>query len=176
MIYLLAIAIILTIFGFALKVRRRGFLAVTLDMAIAAVAGYIAGLFIGIGARAGMSAITIANGDAPNITTAGSIQVIVIFAGLGIVLGLIYEAFFRDLLRRSGLLYGFLIMLCVWYPGAESGVQLLRFQPTIVSLIFFSGACVAFMFLPFAIALEAILSRWHQRSLNEILVGSLKNQ
>jgi hypothetical protein len=54
-------------------------------------------------------------------------------------------------------------MLCLWYPLADSGVQILRFQPTAISLIFFSGVLVTLMWLPFALALEALLARWHSR-------------
>lgn len=164
MIYLLAIALILTAFGFARKARQRGFLSVILDSGVAAVSGFLAGIFIGLGARIAMGAIAFANGDSPNFTLSGSIQVIIIFAGFGIILGLIYEALFRDLLRHSGLAFGLLLTLCLWYPLADSGVQVLRFQPTAISLIFFSGVLVALMWVPFALILEVLLARWHSRA------------
>jgi len=163
MIYLLAIALILTAFGFVLKARQRGFSTVILDLGIAAVSGFLAGIFIGLGARIAMSAIAFANGDSPSFTLSGSIGVVITFASFGIILGLIYEALFRDLLRQSGLAFGLLLTLCLWYPLADSGVQILRFQPTVISLIFFSGVLVALMWLPFALALEALLARWHSR-------------
>jgi hypothetical protein len=163
MIYLLAIALILTAFGFARKARQRGFLSVMLDFGVAAVSGFLAGVFIGLGARIAMSAIAFANGDSPGFTLSGSIQVIITFASFGIILGLIYEALFRDLLRHSGLAFGLLLTLCLWYPLADSGVQVLRFQPTAISLIFISGVLIALMWLPFAFALEELLRRWHSR-------------
>lgn len=172
MIYLLAIALILTAFGFARKARKRGFLPVMLDLGAAAVAGFLAGIFIGLGARVAMSAIAFANGDLSRFTFSGSIQVVFIFASSGIILGIIYEALFRDLLRRSGLAFGLLLTLCLWYPLAESGVQVLRFQPTAISLIFFSGVLVALMWLPFALFLEALLSRWHSRNKNIQLISN----
>lgn len=161
MIYLLAIALILTAFGFARKARQSGFPSVTLDFGVAAVLGFLAGIFIGLGARIAMSAIAFANGDSPSFTLSGSIRVVITFASFGIVLGLIYEALFRDLLRHSGLAFGFLLTLCLWYPLADSGVQILRFQPTAISLIFFSGVLIALMWLPFSLTLEALLARWH---------------
>jgi len=163
MIYLLAIALILTAFGFVLKARQRGFSSVMLDLGVAAVLGFFAGIFIGLGARIAMSAIAFANGDSPSFTLSGSIQVIVTFASFGIILGIIYEALFRNLLSHSGLAFGLLLMLCLWYPLADSGVQILRFQPTAISLVFFSGVLTTLMWLPFALALEAILARWHRR-------------
>lgn len=163
MIYLLAIALILTAFGFARKARQRGFLSVILDFGVAAVSGFLAGIFIGLGARIAMSTIAFANGDSPGFTLSGSVAVVITFASFGIILGLIYEALFRDLLRHSGLAFGLLLMLCLWYPLADSGVQVLRFQPTAISLIFFSGVLTALMWLPFASALEALLARWHGR-------------
>lgn len=166
MIYLLAIVLILTAFGVWLKARQRGFLPVMLDLGIAAVAGFLAGIFIGLGARIAMSAIAFANGDLSRFTFSGSIQIIITFASSGIILGVIYEALFRDLLRQSGLAFGLLLTLCLWYPLAESGVQVLRFQPTAISLVFFSGVLTALMWLPFALALEALLAGWHFRNKN----------
>ena len=161
MIYLLAIVLILTTFGFVLKARQRGFSSVMLDLVAAAVLGFLAGIFIGLGARIAMSAIALANGDSPSFTLSGSVRVVITFASFGIILGLIYEVLFRDLLRQSGLAFGLLLTLCLWYPLADSGVQILNFQPTIFPLIFFSGVLVASMWLPFALALEALLARWH---------------
>ena len=172
MIYLLAIVLILTAIGFWLKVRQSGFSSVILDLGIASVAGFLAGIFIGFGARLAMSAIAFANGDSLRFTLPGSIQVIITFASFGIILGIIYEMLFRNLLRQSGLTFGILLMLCLWYPLAESGVQVLRFQPTVVSLIFFSGVLTALMWLPFALFLEALLSRWHSGNKNIQLISN----
>jgi hypothetical protein len=166
MIYLLAIALILTAFGFVFKARQKRFSAVMIDAAVSAAAGLLAGIFIGLGARVAMGAIAFANGDAPSFTLAGSIQVVITFASFGIVLGLIYEVLFRDLLKQSGLFFGILLTLCLWYPLAEAGVQTLNFQPTAISLVFFSGIFIALIWLPFGLALEAILSRWHGRRIH----------
>jgi hypothetical protein len=110
-----------------------------------------------------MSAIAFANGDLSRFTFSGSVQVIVTFASSGILLGIIYETLFRDLLKQSGLAFGLLLTLCLWYPLAESAVQVLRFQPTAISLVFFSGVLTSLMWLPFALTLEAVLKRWHNR-------------
>lgn len=166
MIYLLGIALVLTALGFAWKGTQKGFLTVTLDSIFAALAGFGAGIFIGIGARIGMSAITLFNSGAPQFTASGSFRVILFFSSFGIGLGLIYEILLRDLLRQRGLLYGIIITLITWYPLAQSGVQLLKFQPTIVSVIFFSGVFVMLIWLPFAFSLEMFLERWHRRSKN----------
>ena len=130
---------------------------------MAAVSGLLAGIFIGLGARIAMGAIAFVNDDSPGFTLSGSFLVVITFASFGIVLGLIYEALFRDLLRQSGLAFGLLLTLCLWYPLADSGVQVLKFHPTALSLIFYSNILVALMWLPFALALEALLARWHNR-------------
>ncbi len=163
MIYFLTIVLLLATFSFWLKARQRGFSSVILGLGIASVAGFLAGIFIGLGARLAMSAIAFANGDLSRFTFSGSIQVVIIFASSGIVLGIIYETLFRDLLRQSGLAFGLLLTLCLWYPLAESAIQVLRFQPTMISLFFFSGVLTSLMWLPFALTLEAILKRWHSR-------------
>jgi len=163
MIYLLAIALILTAVGFVLKARQKRFSAVMIDAAVSAAAGLLAGIFIGLGARVAMGAIAFANGETPSVTLPGTIQVVITFASFGIVLGLIYEVLLRDLLKQSGLFFGILLALCSGYSLAEAGVQTLNFQPTIFSLVFFSGILVFLMWLPFAIALEALLARWHNR-------------
>ena len=166
MIYILSIALILTLSGFALKARRNGLRAELIEIAMAAVFGLTAGVFIGIGARVGMGAISFANGDAFRFSVPGTLTVIGVFSTFGIVSGLIYGALMRDLLKHSGMAFGILLTLFSWYPLAEAAGQVLNFQPTIISLVSLSGVFVALMFLPFGVALEALLSRWHRREGN----------
>jgi len=164
MIYLALIALLLTVFGFVQKVKRNGFRTAVLDSVFAVLAGFGAGLFIGFGARLGMSAIAFFNGDASRFSVAGSFQVILLFSSFGIGLGLLYELVLRDWLRRSGLLFGIIITLFTLYPFAQSAVQVMRFQPTIISLVFFTAIFTALMWLPFAITLETFL-RYYQTKL-----------
>ena len=163
MIYLLAAVLLLTVWQLVKRARRHGLLHVLKGVAVAAVAGLLAGVFIGLGARAGMAAIPVANGAAPSLTLAGSFTVVLTFASYGIGLGVVYEGLFRRLLRASGLAYGALLMLCSWYPLAQAGAQQLAGRPTLISLIAVSGLIVALMWLPFGLALEALLRRWHGR-------------
>lgn len=163
MIYLAGIALVLMVFGFIRKARRKGFRAEVLDSFFAALAGLAAGVFIGVGARIGMAAIAFFNGDASRFSVAGSFQVILLFSSFGIGLGLLYSLLLRDLLRQSGLLFGLIITLFTWYPFAQSAVEVMRFQPTIVSLIFFSGIFTALIWLPFAVALEKFLALWENQ-------------
>jgi predicted membrane protein len=176
MIYLLAVALILTSAGFWLKAREKGALATFLDALISIVFGFLAGIFIGVGARIGMWAIAFANGDASRFSVAGTIQVIAVFACFGLGLGLIYEGFFRRVLRARGLLFGILITLCAWYPLGESAAQVMNFQPTNVSLFFWTLVCVASMFLPFGVVLEWLLKRRHRKQLRitnyELRIGN----
>jgi hypothetical protein len=161
MIYLIAIAFILVAFGFYRRMRRDGFSSTLLDFVIAAVFGWFAGLLIGIGARIGMWSIPFFNGTEPHVTAAGSLRVILVFSLYGIGLGVIYELIFRDLLRKSGLLFGLLVTLFSWYPLANSGVQLLNFTPDLLPLVFFTGVLIALMFVPYALLLEVLFKRWH---------------
>lgn len=166
MIYLLTAALLLAAFGFVRKTRRRGVWIVLLDTLIAAAFGWLSGIFIGVGARIGMWAIPFFNGSESRFTLDGTVQVILVFSLYGIMLGILYELLFRDLLYKKGLLFGLVVAICTWYPLAEAGMQQLNFQPTFISLLFFSGLVMSIMFIPYGIALELLIGRWHQRHRN----------
>jgi len=123
MVFLLAAVLLLSAWRFILLARRRGIVHVIKSVLLAASLGLLAGVFIGVGARIGMGAITVANGGAPRFTPSGSFSVVATFSGFGIILGVVYEGMFRHLLRRSGLAYGALLTLCSWYPLAHSAAQ-----------------------------------------------------
>ncbi len=110
-----------------------------------------------------MGAITIANGAPQRLTASGTFTVVLTFSSFGIVLGVVYEALFRRLLRRNGLAYGGLLTLCTWYPLAHAAAQQLTAPPTLIALVTLSGLLVGLMWLPFGLALEALLRRWHDR-------------
>jgi hypothetical protein len=160
MIYLLAAVLLPTVWLFILRARRDGPLRVFKSIAVAALSGLLAGSFIGLGARVGMAAIPVANGDTPSFTPAGTFAVVLTFSSYGILLGVLYEGLFRRLLRSKGLAYGALIMFCSWYPLAQAAAQQLTGQPALISIIIVSGIIVASMWLPFGLALEALLRRW----------------
>src|SRR5829696_2906715 len=106
MIFLLAAVLLLTAWRFTSAARERGLGQASRGVAVAACCGLLAGVFIGVGARVGMGAITIANGDPQRFTVSGTVSVIFTFSSFGVVLGVIYEGLFRHLLRRSGLASG----------------------------------------------------------------------
>jgi hypothetical protein len=170
MIYLLAIALLLTAVGFFIKARQKGAFTIILDVAIAIVFGFLAGIIIGIGARAGMWAVAVANGAEPSFSLSGTSRVVATFACFGIVFGLIYEGLLRKILRRRSLIFGIIITLAALYPTSTSVTQTLNFQPTAISLLLFSAAGAALMFVPFAIFLEVLLKFWHRRD-EKILVA-----
>src|SRR5687767_12194082 len=120
MIYLLAVASVLAAFGFVRKARASGLRSVLLDTIAATVLGWVAGILIGVGARIGMWSIPFFNGVDPRITFDGTVQVILVFSLFGIGLGIIYELFFRGLLRNRGLQYGVLVTIVGAYPLAEA--------------------------------------------------------
>ena len=163
MIFLLAGVVLLTAWRFTALTRQRGLAWALRGVAISACCGLLAGVFIGVGARIGMGAITIANGDPQRLTAAGTFTVVVTFSSFGIVLGVVYEVLFRRLLRRRGLAYGGLLTLCTWYPLAHAAAQQLTAHPVLISLVTLSGLLVGLMWLPFGLALEALLRRWHDR-------------
>ena len=171
MIYLLVAALLLTTWQFILRARREGLLRVFKSVAVAAVSGLLAGIFIGLGARIGMSAIPVANGATPSFTTAGTFAVVITFSSYGVVLGVVYEVLFRRLLRAKGLAYGALLMLASWYPLAQAAAQQLTGRPAFISIIIVSGIVVAFMWLPFGLALETLLRRWQRRGTVQTVAG-----
>jgi uncharacterized membrane protein YGL010W len=163
MIFLLAGVVLLTAWRFTALARRRGVAWALRGVALSACCGLLAGVFIGVGARVGMGAITIANGAPQRLTASGTFTVVVTFSSFGIVLGVVYEGLFRRLLRRKGLAYGGLLTLCTWYPLAQAAAQQLTAHPALIALVTLSGLLVGLMWLPFGLALEALLRRWHDR-------------
>jgi len=172
MIYIVAAVLLLTAWQLAVAARRDGLLRVVKGVAAAAVSGLLAGVFIGLGARIGMAAIPIANGGVPSFTLAGSFSVVLTFASYGIGLGVVYEGFFRRLLRANGLAYGGLIMLSSWCPLAQAAAQQIAGQPALIPLILGSGIIVALMWLPFGVALESLLRRWQSRGTAQAVAGA----
>ncbi len=163
MVFLLAAVLLLTAWRFTLIARRQGLLYIIKSITVAASLGLLAGVFIGIGARIGMGAITVANGEVPRFTLSGSFSVVATFSSFGIILGVVYEGLFRHLLRRNGLAYGVLLTLCSWYPLAHSAAQQLTKHPALISMVIISGLMVALMWLPYGVVLEALLRRWQNR-------------
>ena len=164
MVFVLTAAVVFTAWRFTLTTRERGLLRALREMLLAIVSGLLAGVFIGLGARLGMSAITVANGDVSRFTPSGTFAVVITFAGFGGIFGVIYAGLFREILRRRGLVFGLLIMLFSWYPLAQAGVQQLNVSPSLISLIFTTGVFVALMWLPFGVALEKLVSCWQNQS------------
>jgi len=163
MIFLLAGVLLLTAWRFTALARRRGLAWALRGVAVSACCGLLAGLFIGVGARVGMGAISIANGDPQRLTASGTFTVVVTFSSFGIVLGVVYEMLLRRPLRRRGLAYGGLLTLCTWYPLAHAAAQQLTAHTALIVLVTLSGLSVGLMWLPFGLALEALLGRWHDR-------------
>lgn len=163
MIYLLVSALTLGVFGFIRRSRSESIRSGLLDVAAAAVCGWIAGLLIGIGARIGMWAIPAFNATGSEFTLAGSLQVVIVFSLYGIGLGIIYELLFRQILRKRGFAYGLLITLVAAYPLASAAFQQLTFEPRVLPAAAFSLLFVGLMFVPFAVALEFLLAKYCSR-------------
>ena len=163
MIFLLMAALLLTAWRFSADARERGLAESLRSVAAAACCGLLAGVFIGVGARVGMGAITIANGAPQRLTASGTFTVVVTFSSFGILLGVVYEGLLRRPLRRKGLAYGALLTLCTWYPLAQAAAQQLTAHTALAALVALSGLLVGMMWLPFGLALEALLRKWDGR-------------
>lgn len=162
MIYLVAIALVLTLFGLYRRSRVLGFPSTLVDLLAASLTGWIAGLLIGIGARIGMWVIPFVNGAESRFTIEGTIQVILVFSLFGIGLGPIYEFLFRDLLRNRGAIFGLIVTIVAAYPLAVEGLEQIPFTPPLVPTILVSLLVVGVMFIPFGVALELMLRRYHR--------------
>ena len=169
MIFLLVAVLLLTAWRFTANARERGLAESLRGVAVAACCGLLAGVFIGVGARIGMGAITIANGAPQRFTASGTVSVIVIFSSYGIVLGVVYAMVFRRLLWHNGLAYGGLLTLCTWYPLAHAAAQQLTAPPALIQLVTVSGLLVGLIWLPFGIALETLLRRWYGRKRGRVV-------
>lgn len=163
MIFLLAGVLLLTAWRFTALARLRGLAWALRGVWVSAYSGLLAGVFIGVGARVGMGAITVANGDPQRLTASGTFTVVITFSSFGIALGVVYEVLFRRLLRRNGLAYGVLLTLCTWYPLADAAAQQLTARTSTMALVTLSGLLVGLMWLPFGLALEALLAGWRDR-------------
>jgi len=163
MIYVLAAVLILTAARVAYAARRRGLRSVLSALAAAGALGLLAGVFIGVGARVGMGAITFANRDVPRPTLSGSLNVVLTFSALGLPLGVVYEGLFRHLFRRKrALVYGALLTLGTAYPLAHAAAQQVNAPIGFAALALVSVLMVALMWLPYALALEWLLARWER--------------
>lgn len=161
MIYLLLAVLVLTAARLFVVARRRGALYVLGVVVASAALGLVAGLLIGVGARVGMGAITVANGEVPRPTLSGTLSVVLTFAALGLPLGVVYEALFRPLARRwRAWAFGSLLTLCTWYPLAHAAAQQLTGRMSLAALALVSLVMVALIWLPYALALEVLLARW----------------
>lgn len=162
MIYAVVLALVISCIGFYFRARINGIPSTVLDTIAAAVLGWISGLLIGIGARAGMWAIPFFNGTEPRVTLDGTVQVILTFSLFGIGLGIVYEMVFRRVFRHHGLLFGVLITLLTFIPLSSAALQQISFTPGLIATAFSSLLFVGFMFVPFGLALELLLVRWHR--------------
>jgi hypothetical protein len=155
MIYLAAAAVLVTIVRYTLAVRAEGSSRVLMELPASALAGLIAGLWLGISSRLAMRLISIAN-DAPRFTWGGTMQILFTFALMGAALGLLYTGLFRPRLRSRGFLFGMLLLLGSWYPLARAARQQLADPPEPLMLFVMTGAALAVMWLPYALIVERL--------------------
>ena len=153
MAYVAAAAVALLVVRYTLIVRREQSARVLLELPIAAGAGLIAGLWLGVSSRAAMRAIAMANGGGA-FSAGGTLQVVLVFTAIGGGVAILYPA-----LGRNGLTFGGLLTLVTWYPLAHAAAQLLRPQPETWKLAAVSLGIIAGMWIPYALLLQ-IAERW----------------
>ena len=162
MIYLAILALLIAAAGFWRRSKIDGLASTVVDTLAASVIGWITGIAIGVGARLGMWSIPFFNGTESRFTLDGTLSVILIFSLLGIGLGIVYELFFRSLLRNRGLVFGLLVTVIAAYPLAAAAIQQITFTPRIVPAIGITLLLVGFMFVPFSVLLELLLRLYHR--------------
>lgn len=159
MIYLAAAAFAFVIVRYALLVRRQQSPASLIELPVVAGAGLIAGLWLGVGSRAAMRVIAMANGGGA-FSAGGTLQVVLVFTAFGGGVGLLYAGFFRHALATSGLLFGALLTLATWYPLGRAAWQQLARKPDLVTMAAVSLAIIAAMWIPYALALQLLMRRF----------------
>ena len=162
MIYLAAAAVAFVAVRYALVVRREQSSRALLELPIAAGAGLVAGLWLGVTSRAAMRVIAMANGGGA-FSAGGTLQVVLVFTAIGGGVGLLYPGFFRQALGRSGLAFGALLTLATWYPLARSAWQQLAQKPDIAAMAAVSLGIIAAMWIPYALALQILVRRFGAR-------------
>jgi hypothetical protein len=163
MIYVLVPFVGLAVWHYVRLGQRAGAATLGRELLRTLLAGVAAGLLVALGARLGMRLIAIANEAPPRISWRGTSVVFAAYTGVGVLCAVLYVAVFRSWLRRRGTAFGALLVITTWYPLAHSGAQQLVHPPPLASLVIWSGAVVALMWLPYAVLLEVLLARWSDR-------------
>lgn len=151
MIYVAALAIAVTAIRYTYAARAGG-LRVLYEIPAASLAGLAAGIWLGIASRVAMRLVAMAATAPPRLTLGGSIQVVIVFAAMGGVAGILYAGLFRHAFATSGARFGLLLFLATWYPLAQAGADIIGRKAD----FFASGAVIALMWFPYTLLLERI--------------------
>lgn len=158
-IFVLMAVLLVAAWRYAVAYRKAGMRATVREISATALAGLAAGIWIGLVARLGMRLVAVAGGATPRFSFSGTLEVIMVYAGLGGLCALYYGAFLRSLLRRSGAAYGLVLFLAGWFPIGETALRLLPSRTDFALFVAASGAVVAMMFIPYGLLLERLLQR-----------------
>lgn len=159
MMYLLAIALLLTTWRYAVGVRRHGIGRVLRDIIAAIVAGLLAGIMLGICARISMRLLALGLGTPLRLTAEGTFTVVLVFSGLGMILGLPYAGLLRDLVRRNPLAYAVLLILITMQPFIRTAAQDLGLDVWDLKVIGGAVLVTVVMWVPYAVLLEVSYRR-----------------
>jgi hypothetical protein len=151
MIYIAAIAVVLTAIRYTLAVRANG-PRVLFEIPAAALAGLAAGIWLGIASRVAMRLVAMAAGAPLRLSAGGSLQVVLVFAAIGGGVGILYAGLFRHAFATSGARFGLLLFLATWYPLAQAGADIIGRNADFLA----SGVVIALMWFPYALLVERI--------------------
>ncbi len=157
MAYTLAAAIAVTAIRYTIAIKRGESVRVLYEIPAAALAGLLAGLWLGLAARMAMRVVAFFASAPPRISVSGSIEVVLVFAAMGGGIAILYPGLFRHALGRNGIWFGLLLFFGSWYPLAQAGAQLLGYKPDPLKLMLVSGVVVATMFIPYTLLLQKLM-------------------
>lgn len=159
MIVVLTIALLIAAIGLGVKTRREGLRSALLDIVAALAAGCLAGIILGASARIAMGLLALAMGNPIRLTLPGTLFVVAVFSGLGMVLSLPYVGFVRILTGGRPLAYGIILVLVTFQPLVRTAADDLNSAVWDLRVIGSTVLVSVLMWVPYAVSLEGGFSR-----------------
>lgn len=163
MIYLLAIALTLTLWKYTAMVRCEGLLFVMRHLIAALCAGLLSGILLGLSARIAMRVLALTLDVPLRQTVAGSFTVIAAFTAWGMVLSLPYAALFNGVGKRGSLVYAALLIVLTLQPFIRTAADDLNASMWEPRVIGGAVAITVVMWLPYALALAASFTQLYRK-------------
>lgn len=158
MIYVAALVLIVTVIRYTAAVRDQRSYAPLREIAWAILGGLAGGVLLAIAARAGMAAITIANGAEPNLTWSGTSRVLLTFTGIGGATAIAYAGLFGRAMSRRGLIFGILLVVATAWPLAQAAAPVLAQPLPRATMISATALVLSLMWIPYALVVERVVA------------------